>query len=93
MQRQSTFVMAQMASEGSPEVNLEKAKKAIEKAVSLYHPDVVIFPELYMSLFPSGTAHEIALATAQPLDGPFVIQMREQARQHGIMPKISQIPC
>ena len=84
MQRQSTFVMAQMASEGSPEVNLEKAKKAIEKAVSLYHPDVVIFPELYMSLFPSGTAHEIALATAQPLDGPFVIQMREQARQHGI---------
>ena len=66
MQRQSTFVMAQMASEGSPEVNLEKAKKAIEKAVSLYHPDVVIFPELYMSLFPSGTAHEIALATAQP---------------------------
>ena len=48
MQRQSTFVMAQMASEGSPEVNLEKAKKAIEKAVSLYHPDVVIFPELYM---------------------------------------------
>jgi predicted amidohydrolase len=84
VQRQSTFVMAQMASEGSPEVNLEKAKKAIEKAVSLYHPDVVIFPELYMSLFPSGTAHEIALATAQPLDGPFVIQMREQARQHGI---------
>ena len=78
---QSTFVLAQMASDGQPEVNLKKAKDAIAKASALYHPDVMIFPEMFMSFFPVGTDHSISLATAQPLDGPFVTQMRAQAKQ------------
>ena len=81
---QSTFVLAQMASDGQPEVNLEKAKKAVAKAAELYHPDVMVFPELFMSFFPVGTDHSITLATAQPLDGPFVTGMRELAKQYGI---------
>ena len=81
---QSTFVLAQMASDGQPEVNLAKAKEAIAKAANLYHPDVMIFPEMFMSFFPSGTDHNITLATAQPLDGPFVSEMCAQAKQYGI---------
>lgn len=83
MQRQSTFVLAQMASDGLPEVNLEKAQKAVAKAAELYHPDVMVFPELYMSFFPVGTDHETTLGTAQPLNGPFVTGMRELAKQYG----------
>lgn len=82
MQRQSTFVLAQMSSDGQPEVNLEKAKKAVAQAAELYHPDVMVFPELFMSFFPVGTDHEITLGTAQTLDGPFVTGMRELARQY-----------
>ena len=84
MKRQSTFVLAQMASVGDPAENLEKAKKTIDKACELHHPDVIVFPELYMSMFPIGTDHEISLATAQPLDGPFVTEMRSVAKQHGV---------
>ncbi len=81
---QSTFVLAQMASDGQPEVNLEKAKKAIAKASELYHPNVMIFPEMYMSFFPSGTDHSITMATSQTLDGSFVTEMRAQAKQYGM---------
>ena len=81
---QSTFVLAQMASDGQPEVNLEKARKAISKASELYHPDVMIFPEIFMSFFPAGTDHSITLATSQTLDGPFVTEMRALAKQHGL---------
>ena len=84
MQRQSTFVLAQMASDTSPEVNLEKAAAAVAKANELYHPDVVVFPELYMSFFPAGTARTISLRTAQSLDGPFVTGMRGLAKKYGI---------
>ena len=81
---ESTFVLAQMASDGQPEVNLEKAKKAIAKAAELYHPDVMVFPEMFMSFFPVGTDHEITLGTSQTLDGPVVTGMREQAKQYGM---------
>ena len=81
---ESTFVLAQMAPDGQPEVNLEKAKKAIAKAAELYHPDVMVFPEMFMSFFPVGTDHEITLGTSQTLDGPFVTGMREQAKQYGM---------
>lgn len=84
MQRQSTFVLAQMASDGLPERNLEKAQKAVAKAAGLYHPDVIVFPELYMSFFPVGTSREITLSTAQPLDGPFVTGMRKLAKEYGV---------
>lgn len=84
MKRQSTFVLAQMASDGQPEVNLEKAKKAVAKACELYRPDVIVFPEIYMSFFPVGTDHETCLSTAQPLDGPFVTGMRALAKEHGV---------
>lgn len=84
MKRQSTFVLAQMASEGDPEANLAKAKESIAKASTLYHPDVIIFPELFMSMFPIGTDHSISLATAQTLDGTFVTQLRAQAKEYGV---------
>lgn len=83
MQRQSTFVLAQMASGGQPEVNLEKARNAAARAAERYHPDVMVFPEMFMSYFPIGTDHAAAPAVSQPLDGPFVTGMRELARQYG----------
>ena len=67
-----------------PEVNLKKAEDAVEKAVSLYHPGLMLFPECFMSLFPGKTDRKTRLGTAQALDGPFVTGMRALARKYGI---------
>ena len=82
VKRESTFVLAQMASDGYPEHNLEEAKKVMESAKK-YNPDMVIFPELFMSEFPQGTPIEVCHSTAQRLDGPFVTEMRALAKQYG----------
>lgn len=78
------FVLAQVASVGDPDVNLKKAKELAEKAYETYHPDVFVFPEMFMSFFPWRTDRDIVLSTAQPLDGPFVTQMRTLAKQYGM---------
>ena len=75
------FVLAQAASVGDPAVNLEKAKALAVRAREAFRPDVLVFPEMFMSFFPFGTDRETILAAAQPLDGPFVTQMRELAKQ------------
>lgn len=78
----ATFVLAQMDSVGDPNVNLQNARQSVEKAVKLYHPDFMVFPEVFMSRFPIGTDRETCLSTAQPLSGSFVTGMRELAKQH-----------
>lgn len=83
MKRQSTFVLAQISSDGLPEVNLEKAKKAVAEANEKYKPDLMIFPECYMSYFHDHPGRDIELGTSQHLDGPFVTGMRELAKQYG----------
>jgi predicted amidohydrolase len=80
----SIFVLAQLASDGIPEVNLNKAKDVINNACEFYHADVVVFPECFMSFFPSGTENSIKLSTAQTLDGPFVTEMCKQAKKHKV---------
>ena len=82
VKRESTFVLAQMASDGYPDHNLEEARKAMAEAQK-YEPDMVIFPELFMSEFPLGTPVEVCHSTAQRLDGPFVTEMRALAKQYG----------
>ena len=66
---QSTFVLAQMKQDGNAELQLTKAQEAVAKAVKLYSPDLMIFPELYMSEYPAGTDRATCLAAAQSLDG------------------------
>ena len=51
MKRQSTFVLAQLASDGDPTVNFEKAKRAVAEANEKYKPDLMVFPECFMSYF------------------------------------------
>ena len=80
----STFVVAQLASDGQPEVNLERAKKIVKQAKEEHRADVVVFPECFMSFFPVGTDRATRLGTAQRLDGPFVTGMREQAKQNKV---------
>jgi len=75
--------LAQSASDRLPQANLEKAERAAAKAAGLCRPDVVVFPEMFMSFCPSGTAGETVLDAAQPLDGPFVTGMRRLAKQYG----------
>lgn len=77
-----TFVLAQTVSDGEPSINLEKAKKIVEDAVKLHHADVLVFPELYSSLYPLATPHDITLAAAQKIDGPFVKGMCDLAKKH-----------
>ena len=83
MTRQSTFVLAKLASDGDPTVNFEKAKRAVAEANEKYKPDLMVFPECFMSYFSDHPPREVSLATAQHLDGTFVTGMRELARQYG----------
>lgn len=78
----SKFVLAQLASVGDPEVNLEKAKRAMAQAHKEYCPDVIVFPEVFMSHYPAGTPIETIMAAAQPIDGPFVTTLREEAKKY-----------
>ena len=80
----SKFVLAQLDQKGWPEENLANAEKAVAEAVERYQPDMMIFPECFMSHFPTGTDRAVCLGTAQTLDGPFVTGMRKLAADNGI---------
>ena len=80
----TTFVLAQMITEGDPEVNLQNAQKAVEEAVEHFHPDIMVFPEMFMSHFPKETEIKSCLSTAQSLSGPFVTGMRNLAAKYHI---------
>lgn len=80
----STFVLAQTMQEGDPEKNLKVAQDCVAKAMELYKPDFMVFPELFMSEYPSGTDRATCLGAAQHLDGPFVTGMRKLAKDNGI---------
>ena len=38
---------------------VKKAAAAVEKAVKLYHPDFMVFPEVFMSHYPAGTDRSV----------------------------------
>lgn len=80
----SKFVLAQLEQKGLPEENLANAQKAVSEAMELYEPDLMIFPECFMSHFPIGTDRAVCLETAQTIDGPFVTAMRRLAADNGI---------
>ncbi len=80
----SKFVLAQLAAVGDAEVNLEKAKKAMAQAYEEYHPDLMVFPEVFMSHYPVGTPLDTIIAAAQTLDGPFVTALRAEAKKYGM---------
>ena len=81
---QSTFVLAQLEALPLPEDNLKKAAAAVEKAVKLYHPDFMVFPEVFMSHYPAGTDRSVILGVGEPLDGPFVKGMQKLAKENQI---------
>lgn len=78
------IVMAQLTSTPDATENLQKARSTVKKARALYNADFVVFPEAFMSHFPKGTPPDIAIDSAQSLDGPFVTAMRELAGEHGV---------
>ncbi|MBO4419396.1 MAG: carbon-nitrogen hydrolase family protein [Oscillospiraceae bacterium] len=78
------FVLAQTASVGDPAVNLKKAEELAGKAWEAFQPDVLVFPEMFMSFFPWGTDRDTVRSTAQPLEGPFAARMRELAKRYGM---------
>ncbi len=79
-----TFVLAQAASSGEPARNLEKAEAIAAEAYAAFRPDVLVFPEMFMSFFRFGTGPEKLRSTAQTLDGPFVTRMRALAKHYGM---------
>ncbi|MCB6617384.1 amidohydrolase, partial [Ruminococcus sp. 210702-SL.1.03] len=60
----SKFVLAQLEQKGLPEEDLANAKKSVAEAMELYKPDMMIFPECFMSHFPTGTDRAVCLGTA-----------------------------
>ena len=75
----SVFALAQTASDSEPEKNLAKARILMERTAG--QADLVIFPEMFMSFFPSPVPPAVRCAAAQTLDGPFVSSMRALARR------------
>ena len=80
----SKFVLAQLSNVGDAEINLAKAKEYMAKAFEEYHPDLIVFPEVFMSHFPVGTPKDVVIAAAQPVDGTFVTALREEAKRYGM---------
>lgn len=79
---QSTFVLAQLEALSLPADNLKKAEEAVSKAINRFHPDFIVFPELFMSQYPPRTARETILGVGESLDGPFVSGMQKLAREN-----------
>lgn len=80
----STFVLAQLEALPDPKDNLAKAQKAVKEAVEQYHPDFMVFPEGFMTHYPTGTDRSIILGAAQSLEGPFVQGMQALAKEYGL---------
>lgn len=80
----STFVLAQLEALPDPADNIKKAEAAVQAAVERFHPDFMVFPEVFMSHYPVGTDRKIILDSAQPLDGPFVKAMQNLAKTHNL---------
>ncbi len=78
----SKFAMIQMECFADPAENLEKAEKFVNEAMELFAPDLIVFPETFMSEM--GGHISARNAWAQPLDGPFVKGMQKLARDHGV---------
>lgn len=77
------IALAQLGSTADKQVNLNKAKDAVLQAVDSYGSNLVVFPEVFMSHFPTGTPHDVVRNDSEPLDGPFVTTMCSLARVHG----------
>lgn len=80
----SLFMIAQMEASPDADYNYEKAAEAIREASEVYHADMIIFPEVYMSAHPAGTSREELIAVAQPLNGTFVTRMQKLAKLYRI---------
>lgn len=66
----SKFVLAQVSSSGDVAANLEKAKKMMARAYEEHHPDVMVFPEVFMAHFPVGTPKRQFWQPVSPLTAP-----------------------
>lgn len=80
----STFVLCQTEQEGKPSANLKRAEQWVQKAVQKYHPDVIVFPEVYQSHYPLSTDPFTVQAAAEPLNGPFVTGMQKIAKEEHV---------
>ena len=80
----SRFVLVQAVNSGDPSENLKKAEYYIEKAYAEYYPDVIVFPELFMTNYPPETDIDTVLASTETLEGPFVTTLRKLAKQYGM---------
>ena len=72
--------LAQVTASRQKAENLDRARRFVEEAAGS-GALLVVFPEMFMAL-PSGERKPADLA--EPLDGPFVGALREQAREFGV---------
>ena len=83
MNTKTIIALAQTAECPDVEENLKKSVRwigeAAEKGASL-----IVFPEVYMQVFPRGTSSRTIISSAQTLDGPFVTGLRRAAAENGI---------
>lgn len=75
--------VAQVRSSCDPQVNLGKAKRAVEVASAL-NAHIIVFPEYFMAWKRGGWPSEELRSVAQPVDGPFVRELSELARAAGM---------
>lgn len=74
--------VAQLQASQNKEVNISKAKVYVEKAKN-ENADLIVFPEIYMVFVPASLKTKLA-EVAEPLDGNFVNQMADIAKENKI---------
>jgi len=75
--------LAQVTTSESKEDNLGRALEIISGA-SARECDILVLPELFMAHLAREVPQERALEIAEPVDGPFVNELRARAKQEGI---------
>lgn len=79
--RRYRIALAQVGSTDDKSLNLSRAAEFM-KLASARGASLTVFPEVFMSHFPEGTAKSTVRGNSEPLDGSFVSGMTALAREH-----------
>ncbi len=74
----------QMNGSAAPAVNVECACRYIDRACAEHHPDLIVLPEFFNTIYFSQYHDYAYLALAEPDDGPSLSAIRARAKAQGV---------
>ena len=76
------LTLIQMNSGGERDDNLARALKLIDAAAAAEHPDLIVVPEFFNTIFFAQYREPSYMDLAEPDDGPTITAIQERARAH-----------